>query len=359
MATPQTTHHRGWTRWAGLLAVALAGGIVGAVGAWAVGWTSSGQEAACPAEALANQVLPSVGTIAVTTARDQPGGTGSGEIIDTDGDILTNNHVISAAANGGSVRVILSDGRSEPATIVGRDPLTDLAVVKASGLTSPAVIAFGQSDDLDVGQPVVALGAPLGLLSSVTSGIVSALARTVQVPGENNQSALLVDAIQTDAAINPGNSGGALVDCSGDLVGVPTAGATVPNSAGQSSAGNIGIGFAIPVDLARLVSDEIIRTGQVSHAFLGLQVLPPSASAVQQAGTAEGLYVGRIVAGGPADDAGLRVGDVITEIDGVPATSGDQLLGLTLTKRAGDRVQLTHERDGRSHTTTVTLGMQP
>ena len=147
-------------------------------------------------------------------------------------------------------------------------------MLKASGLRSPKVITLGSSAGLSVGQPVVALGAPLGLSSSVTTGIVSALGRTIQVPGLGGQSALLVDAIQTDAAINPGNSGGALTDCGAKLVGVPTAGATVPNASGQQSAGNIGIGFANPVDLAKLVSDEIISTGGVSHADFGPPSLP-------------------------------------------------------------------------------------
>jgi putative serine protease PepD len=341
------------------LVAALVGGVIGGVIVHFAWSSDSGSAGACSATSVADQVLPSVVTISATAARGQGAGTGSGEIIRSDGYILTNNHVISVAANGGSVEILLSDGRSYPATIVGRDPQTDLAVLKASDLQSPPVIGIGRSEDLAVGQPVVALGAPLGLSSTVTSGIVSALGRTIQVPGDDNQSALLADAVQTDAAINPGNSGGALVDCSGNLVGVPTAGATVPNPSGQSSAGSIGIGFAIPVALATLVSDEIISTGSVSHAFLGLQAAPISPSAAQRAGTTEGLYVNRVTGGGPAADAGLRVGDIMTEVDGQPATSSDQLVALTLTKRAGDKVPLTYQRDGQSKSTTLTLGTQP
>jgi putative serine protease PepD len=341
------------------LVAALAGGVIGGVIVHFAWSPDSGSAGACSATSVSDQVLPSVVTISATAARGQGAGTGSGEIIRSDGYILTNNHVISVAANGGGVEVLLSDGRSYPATIVGRDPQTDLAVLKANNLQTPQVISLGQSEDLVVGQPVVALGAPLGLSSTVTSGIVSALGRTVQVPGDDNQSALLADAIQTDAAINPGNSGGALVDCSGDLIGIPTAGATVPNPSGQSSAGNIGIGFAIPVALAQLVSDEIISTGSVSHAFLGLQAAPIPAGVAQRTGVTEGLYVNRVTSGGPAADVGLRVGDVITEVDGQPATSSDQLVALTLTKRAGDMVPLTYERDGRSKNATVSLGRQP
>ena len=181
----------------------------------------------CPVTSVADHVLPSV----VTIAAAGPGGsgTGSGEVIRSDGYILTNNHVIAIAANGGKVEVTFSDGTSVPATIVGRDVLTDLAVLKVAQSDNLKVIGLGSSDSVQVGQPVVAIGAPLGLSGTVTSGIISAMDRTVEVPAEDDRSALLVSALQTDAAINPGNSGGALVNCSGDLIGVPTAGATVPN----------------------------------------------------------------------------------------------------------------------------------
>ena len=201
----------------------------------------------------------------------------------------------------------------------------------------------------------MAIGAPLGLSGTVTSGIVSALDRTVEVPGENDRSALLVSAMQTDAAINPGNSGGALVNCAGQLVGVPTAGATVPNSAG----GSIGLGFAIPVDLAKSIADEIIATGRVTHAFFGVQTVPIPPAAAAQAGVPEGLYVQAVTPGGPAAQAGLRPDDVITGIEGKPATSNIQLQELTLTKKPGDTVSIGYVRAGHSATTTVTLAAQP
>jgi putative serine protease PepD len=206
-----------------------------------------------------------------------------------------------------------------------------------------------------VGQPLVAIGAPLGLSGTVTSGIVSALDRTVEVPGENDRSALLVSAVQTDASINPGNSGGALVNCEGKLVGVPTAGAAVPNSAG----GSIGLGFAIPVDLAKRIADEIIATGSATHAFFGLQTLPIPPAAAEQAGLPEGLFVQAVTPGGPAATAGLRPEDVITKVDGEPATSNIQLQELTLTKKPGDTVSIEYTRDGQSATATVTLAAQP
>jgi putative serine protease PepD len=198
-------------------------------------------------------------------------------------------------------------------------------------------------------------GAPLGLSGTVTSGIVSALDRTVEVPGENDRSALLLSALQTDAAINPGNSGGAVVNCAGQLVGVPTAGATVPNS----GAGSIGLGFATPVDLAKSIADEIIATGRVTHSFFGLQTVPIPPAGAAQAGLPEGLFVQTVTPGGPPAQAGLRPDDVITSIDGEPATSNLQLQELTLTKKPGDTVPIGYTRAGHSATTTVTLGAQP
>jgi putative serine protease PepD len=255
--------------------------------------------------------------------------------------------------------VLFDDGSTANATIAGRDPLTDLAVLRVSGKSGLRAIPLGDSKNLRIGQPVIALGAPLGLSSTVTAGIVSALDRTIHVPGEGQQSALLIDAVQTDAAINPGNSGGALVDCSGDLVGVPTAGATVPSPSGEASGGSIGLGFAIPVNLAIQVADEIISTGRVTHAFLGLQATPLSPNAVRQSGQAEGLRVAAVTPGGPAANAGLQAGDIITSIDGSPAVSTDQLMALTLTKRAGDRVELSYKRNGTEASATLTLSSRP
>jgi putative serine protease PepD len=188
----------------------------------------------------------------------------------------------------------------------------------------------------------------------VTSGIVSALGRTVQVPAEGSQTGLLIDAVQTDAAINPGNSGGALVNCSGALIGVPTAGATVPSPSGESSGGSIGLGFAIPASFAKDIADEIIDTGKVTHAYLGLEAQSVSANA-GHTGAADGLFVSSVTAGGPAASAGLRPGDIIRTIAGSPAVSSDQLMAITLTKRAGDRVEIGYERNGSRSTATLTL----
>ena len=361
---------RGWVLWAALGAALLVGGGLGAGIASAANSSSStpaasttpsvassGQVSVCNVTAVANQVTPSVVTISARGAGG--GGTGSGEVIKSGGYILTNNHVIAIAANGGSVEVLFSDGQSAPATIVGRDPQTDLAVLKVDTSAKLKVIAIGSSSSVVVGQASVVIGAPLGLSGTVTSGIISALDRSIQVPAENDTTALLVGAIQTDAAINPGNSGGSMVNCSGQLIGIPTAGATVPSPSGESSGGSIGLGFAIPVNLAMTIADEIISTGSVTHSYFGLgaAAIPPSAAA--EAGVPEGLFVQTVVPGGPAAMAGLRVGDVITKINGEPATSTVQLQEITLTKRPGDTVQLEYARDGRSATATVTLGAQP
>jgi putative serine protease PepD len=302
----------------------------------------------CNVTSVAEHQLPAVVTI--MAASSSGGGVGSGEVIRSDGYIVTNNHVIAPALGGGSLEVVFDDGNSARATLVGRDPLTDLAVIRVDK-SNLQKIAIGNSSDLKIGQPVVALGAPLGLSSTVTSGIVSALGRTVHVPGEGTGTALLVDAVQTDASINPGNSGGALVNCSGALIGIPTAGA----STGETG-GSIGLGFAIPVNSALAIADEIIATGSVTHSFIGLHAQPLAASATGQGGQGGGLWIVSVVPGGPAAGAGLREGDIIRTIDGNPAASTDQLMALTLTKRPGDRVEMKYERDGSQATATITLG---
>jgi putative serine protease PepD len=349
---------RRWWPWV-LVPVAAAAALAGCSSgsSSSTGNASASSAVGCPVTSVADHVLPSV----VTIAAAGPGGsgTGSGEVIRSDGYILTNNHVIAIAADGGKVEVTFSDGTSVPATIVGRDVLTDLAVLKVKQSDNLKVIGLGSSDSVQVGQPVIAIGAPLGLSGTVTSGIISAMDRTVEVPAEDDRSALLVSALQTDAAINPGNSGGALVNCSGDLVGVPTAGATVPSADGGSSAGNVGLGFAIPVDIAKQISDEIISTGRVSHSYFGVQTLPIPADAAAQAGLKGGLFVAGVVPGGPAAKGGLQQGDVITEVDGQTATTNVQLQELTLTKQPGATVTIGYVRNGAKGTATVTLGTQP
>jgi putative serine protease PepD len=279
-------------------------------------------------------------------------GTGSGVIIRPDGFILTNNHVVASAASGGSVRVdFYKGGRDVAARIIGRDPKTDLAVIKVETKDLPAA-TLGQSKSLVVGAPVVALGAPLGLSSTVTSGIVSALDRNVDVPTDGgDQGGVLIGAIQTDAAINPGNSGGPLVDSKGQVIGINSAIATAPGSSGAG--GNIGVGFAIPIDYARSVAEEIIRTGKATHPYLGV-----TATSIERGtgtGAQPGARVRTLVADGPAERAKLQVGDLITSVDGMPIESVDDLIASTRLHKVGDVVDVTYQRGGRSTTVSVTL----
>jgi putative serine protease PepD len=345
--------------------VALVGGVVGGFvgyflhssGTASATTSASANSASCSVPKIADRDLPSVVTI--SARKGATGGTGSGSIIRSDGYILTNNHVVALAADGGSVSVLFSNGKTVDATIVGRDPLTDVAVIKVSGQGKLPVMPQGSSSGVVVGQTVIALGAPLGLSSTVTSGIVSALDRTIAVPGEGSETALLIDAVQTDASINPGNSGGALVNCSGQLIGMPSAGASVPTSSGESSGGSVGLNFAIPIDLASAEANEIISTGHVTHAYFGLTAVPLSPDASLVHGVAEGLLVTRTDPGGPAEAAGLRVSDIITTLNGKSVVSTDELVSLSLSQKPGDKVKVGYVRDGKSAATTLTLGSQP
>ena len=339
-----------------ILLAAIGGGVVGGivVREWwkpvsAASTTLSGALAACKAASVADRALPSV--VTVRAVGNEAGGTGSGVVIRSGGYVLTNDHVISTAAGAGSLSIVRSNGEASDATLVGRDPVTDLAVIKADDASGLPAITLGKSGSLTVGEPVVALGSPLGLTSTVTTGIVSALDRYVRVPSGSGQAAHLVGAIQTDASINPGNSGGALVDCHGHLIGINTAGATVPNSGG----GSIGLGFAIPIDFAGKIADELMTGGTVNRPSFGMQLQTISPEIARASGGSPGLFVEAVIPGGPAERAGLRVGDVIVEVDGEPARSVDALVVKTLTMKAGEVVHLKYERHGVSNTTELTL----
>jgi putative serine protease PepD len=352
------TPHRPALAW--LLGAALFGGLIGGVVVGLVGGflgPSAPNSAAgsCVGSQVAANVLPSIVTIRAITP--QGGGNGTGELIRPGGYVLTNDHVISSAVGpDGRLVVQYTDGTTSDATLVGRDPATDLAVIKAAdGAAGRPLIALGSSGSLLVGQPVIALGAPLGLYSTVTHGIVSALDRYVPVPGANGVTHHLIDAIQTDASINPGNSGGALVDCAGRLVGVNSAIITVPNAQGVSGGGSVGLGFAIPVDLADPLAQELIDHGQASHPTFGLEaqtILPTPGSS---AAVPFGLYVSAVDAGGPAATAGLQVGDIITAVDGQAARSVAVLERAALTRQPGTAVPITYFRDGATKTVPVVL----
>ncbi|POH75261.1 S1C family serine protease [Arthrobacter glacialis] len=345
---------------ASAVAVALVAGLAGGWIAYLLTRPATTSVAAvagaCDSTAVAHQVLPGVVTVSVSNG--EVGGVGSGVIVRKEGYIMTNNHVISAAADGGTIEVLFSDGRSSEVDLVGRDPKSDLAVLKVKSTEVLPTVELGKSGDVLVGQPVVALGAPLGLSSTVTSGIVSALGRNVPVPSDDDTTAILVGAIQTDASINPGNSGGALVDCAGKLIGINTAIATIPNEA-QIASGSVGIGFAVPVDLAARITDQLIETGTVAYPFFGVSAVPLPPEAAAKLGVSAGLYLQAVAPGGPAAKAGLQPSDVVTLLDDRPATSIAVLTEVTLARKAGDTVQVTYVRDGKTATTKLTMGTLP
>lgn len=301
---------------------------------------------------VAAKVLPSVVSISV---RGQAGtGTGSGVIVSADGLILTNNHVVEPATAGGSISVTTNNDRTFDAHIVGRDPVTDLAVVQAEDVSGLRPATLGDSADLDVGQQVVAIGSPLGLSGTVTDGIVSAMHRPVrtgtpqQIDGEATST--VIDAIQTDASINPGNSGGALVDMNGRVVGINSAIASLGSSLGGET-GSIGLGFAIPINDARPIARQLMNGETPTHAFLGVSVTDATNARHAQEGA---LLAG--VESGAAADAGLRAGDVVTRIDGRSIDSADALIAAVRSHRPGDTVQMTYIRDGSEGMATVQLG---
>ena len=341
---------------AGAIVILLGGGALGGVAGSALLHSNTNTQTSCDAAKVANTVLPSIVTVLVSsTESGQADSNGSGQIISSDGYVVTNNHVVAPAADGGSVAVRLSDGETYSARIVGRDPKTDLAVIKLEDAKRLPVIAQGDSTTLSVGEPVVALGSPLGLSSTVTAGIVSALGRTVPLPAEEGSSAVLVGAIQTDAAINPGNSGGALVDCSGRLIGVNTAIASVPGSTGNASSGSVGIGFAIPIAQVMPITRELIDHGHVSHPSAGATVTAIPPAVAQRFGITDGLFVQAVTADGPAAHAGIRPGDIITALNGHSAHSVDILTAIQVSSKPGTSVKVTFVRGGHEHTVTVTL----
>jgi putative serine protease PepD len=324
-------------------------------------------------EQVAAKVVPSVVKLEVNLGRAHE--EGSGIILSADGLILTNAHVVSAAgaesaagpdpglpvgpgprgANppGGeapATTVTFSNGNTAPFTVVGSDPASDVAVIRAEGVSDLTPITLGSSANLRVGQDVVAIGSPLGLEGTVTTGIVSALNRPVSTAGDAKNQNTVLDAIQTDAAINPGNSGGALVNMNGELVGMNSAIATLGGGDDQPQSGSIGLGFAIPVDQAKRIADELISTGSASHASLGVQVSNDTAI--------NGAKIVEITRGGAAADAGLPNGVVVTKVNDRPISGAGALVAAVRSKAPGDTVTLTYvdPAGGDPRTLQVTLG---
>lgn len=329
-------------------------------------------------EQVAAKVVPSV--VKLETKMGRQSEEGSGIILTEDGLILTNNHVVAAARDAAApaarpgipggrpgaapsspapssaipagptiTEVTFSDGRTAPFTVVGTDPASDIAVVRAEGVSGLTPITLGSSASLRVGQDVVAVGSPLGLEGTVTTGIVSALNRPVSAGGDASNQNTVLDAIQTDAAINPGNSGGALVNMKGELVGVNSAIATLGGEAADGQSGSIGLGFAIPVDQAKRIADELVNGGTAAHASLGVQVSNDT--------TAHGAKIVEVVKGGAAANAGLPSGVVVTKVDDRAIGSANALVAAVRSKAPGTRLTLTYlDPAGASQTVEVTLG---
>lgn len=389
---------------AAIVAAALIGGASGAgVTALVVGGedgtptqTSSGAErivvndteSVNQVTAVAASASPSVVTIEVAGAEGQGQGTGSGVIISEDGYVLTNTHVVTldGATGDPTIQVKTDDGRLFAAELIGTDPLSDLAVIKLVDASDLTPIEFADSDELNVGDTAIAIGAPLGLSGTVTDGIVSALNRSIDVESsaapttpddgqdqgdgseespfdfwnfdgqEGSQSSqdgglISIPVIQTDAAINPGNSGGALLDSEGKLIGVNVA--ILSAGGGSGAAGNIGVGFAVPSNLAKRVSQEIIENGSATHGLLGATVT--SAQASGESDTV-GALISEVSAGGAAEAAGLQAGDVVTALNGIPVSDQTDLTAQVRALAGGAEAEVTYTRDGETQTATVTLG---
>jgi putative serine protease PepD len=316
--------------------------------------TSSGRPAAATA-AVAAKILPSV--VSIEVKRGSGGDTGSGIVISTSGYILTNNHVVQPALNGGKLSVVFHDKHSVRGEIVGRDRVSDLAVVRVRGVRGLQPPLLGSSSAVAVGDPVIAVGSPLGLAGTVTSGIVSALDRPVEAGSVDGTSTDdVIDAIQTDAAINPGNSGGPLVDGRGAVIGVNSAIATLSaDPLGSGQGGSIGLGFAIPIDQAKRIAQQIITQGFSTHAIIGVRLDTRYAGEGAKIIASVAGNPG-VTAGGPAQRAGLWAGDVIVEVDGVRITAADELIVAIRRHVPGQRLTVTYLRDGGRHTVVVTLG---
>ena len=349
-----------------VVASLLVGGAAGIGGAAA--WTSThdssvasspivrqSDSSAVPAaatgsiEKVAANVLPSV--VKINVSGSGGSGSGSGIILSADGKILTNNHVAALAGKDGQISIDFNDGSHAPAKVLGTDPLTDTAVVQAEGVSGLTPATIGHSSSLQVGQGVVAIGSPFGLNATVTSGIVSALNRPVNVGQVSQGNSTVYPAIQTDAAINPGNSGGPLVNLSGEVVGIDAAIQTSTDGTGQGEPGSIGLGFAIPIDEVLPIVQQMINGETPTHARLGIGV--DNAASGSQA--TDGAKVAQVENGSAGANAGLKTGDVITKVDDHLITSSDSLIAIIRAYRPGDQVTVTYEHGGDSRTTTLTL----
>ncbi|MGN9840906.1 S1C family serine protease [Nonomuraea sp. H19] len=353
------------------VAVALVASLLGSVGTYLLTRPSSGTDPSyslgpVPTGAtnrppdsvagVASRVLPSVVSLEVGNGSNTEGASGSGFLI-KNGYVVTNNHVVALAANGGEIRIVFHNRKTTSGRIVGRDPGSDLAVIKPEETFGTPEITLGNSDQVVVGDPVIAIGSPLGLTGTVTTGIVSSLNRPViagDETGTGNEEPAYISAIQTDAAINPGNSGGPLVNGRGEVVGVNSAIATLSRSV-NSQSGSIGLGFAIPVNQTRRVAEELISTGRAKRPKIGITLDKDYQG--QGVKIASGPSGGRqpVDANGPADKAGLKAGDVILEMDGLALQDGNELIALIRSKAPGAKINIKYQRAGQERTATLTV----
>ncbi|MEV2231386.1 trypsin-like peptidase domain-containing protein [Streptomyces phaeochromogenes] len=373
-AVESTTGRRRRTRRGLVLGAALlalvSGGVGGAVGAYLernggiddVELPQAGTEAkgraADSVAGIAASALPSVVTLHVSGSESQ--GTGTGFVLDQRGHILTNNHVVDPADGSGEITVTFSGGQTAKAKVVGHDSGYDLAVVKVTGVSGLKPLALGNSDNVQVGDPVVAIGAPFDLENTVTAGIISAKERPITAGGEEGDGSDIsyVDALQTDAPINPGNSGGPLVDSKARVIGINSAIRSADSGSdlegGQS--GSIGLGFAIPINQGKRVAEELINTGKATHPVIGVTLDMDYSGDGARVGTKGNDGSAPVNQDGPGDRAGIKPGDVITEVDGQRVHSGEELIVKTRAHRPGDRLELTLERDGKEKKVTLVLG---
>jgi putative serine protease PepD len=328
----------------------IAGTLGAAVGIWAtrsgpgdgsfLGAEPQTERDVSSVAGVVEQIMPSVVTVLTPD-----GGNGSGFIVSDDGYVMTNHHVVVGGGTepAESLQVLFSDGNVTTAEVIGSDPDSDVAVLRIEGDEHPAMV-LADSDQVAVGDPVLAVGAPLGLSSTVTEGIISAIDRPVLTENNNGEVESVMAAIQTDAAINPGNSGGPLTDIAGQVIGINTA---IASTAAEGEAGNIGIGFAIPINQAKRIADEIIATGSASHTVLGAEL--------GESELGVGVTLSEVIDGSPADDAGLQDGDVLTSFNGNMVAENTELIALIRKLAPGTVVTVVYERNGEEHSAQVTL----
>ncbi|MFJ2828587.1 trypsin-like peptidase domain-containing protein [Streptomyces sp. NPDC087263] len=368
---PKSGGGRGGLVAAILVAALVAGGVGGGIGYTlakdnddSTGSTtvsapqSSGdvKRAADSVAGVAANALPSTVTIEAESSSGE-GGTGTGFVFDKEGHILTNNHVVADAVDNGKLTATFSNGKKYDAEVVGHAQGYDVAVIKLKNAPSDLKpLALGDSDKVAVGDSTIAIGAPFGLSNTVTTGIISAKNRPVASSDGTSSAASYMSALQTDASINPGNSGGPLLDAQGSVIGINSAIQSSGSLDGTSQSGSIGLGFAIPINQAKTVAQQLIKTGKPVYPVIGASVSLEEGTGGAKITDQGASGSASITSGGPADKAGLKSGDVITKLDDQVIDSGPTLIGEIWTHQPGDTVKLTYTRDGKTHTTDVTLG---